>query len=328
MAIIETALTRLLGIEHPILLAPMGSAAGGRLAAAVTNAGGLGLIGSGYADAGAVQRELIEAGNARVGVGFILWALEKNPAALDVALAAKPAAVMLSFGDPTPFTDRIRDAGCTIICQVQTLAQAKEAAVAGADVIIAQGRDAGGHAAMTRGTMGLVPAVVDAVAPIPVVAAGGIADGRGLAAALALGAAGVLMGTRFTASREALWDQAMKAATLAAGGDQTEQTRVFDIVRGAPWPAIYPGRALRNAFSARWNGREDALAVDQKRQEEAYLATAPDDFATRVVWAGEGVDLVKDMPAASEIIERIIAQAASTLTQGARLVRGAEPCSA
>jgi nitronate monooxygenase len=327
MAIIETALTRLLGIEHPILLAPMGSAAGGRLAAAVTNAGGLGLIGSGYADAGAVQRELIEAGNARVGVGFILWALEKNPAALDVALAAKPAAVMLSFGDPTPFTDRIRDAGCKIICQVQTLAQAKEAAVAGADVIIAQGRDAGGHAAMTRGTMGLVPAVVDAVAPIPVVAAGGIADGRGLAAALALGAAGVLMGTRFTASREALWDQAMKAATLAAGGDQTEQTRVFDIVRGAPWPAIYPGRALRNAFSARWNGREDALAVDQKRQEEAYLATAPDDFATRVVWAGEGVDLVKDMPAASEIIERIITQAASTLTQGARLVRGAEPCS-
>jgi nitronate monooxygenase len=327
MAIIETALTRLLGIEHPILLAPMGSAAGGRLAAAVTNAGGLGLIGSGYADAGVVQRELIEAGNARVGVGFILWALEKNPAALDVALAAKPPAVMLSFGDPTPFTDRIRDAGCTIICQVQTLAQAKEAAAAGADVIIAQGRDAGGHAAMMRGTMGLVPAVVDAVAPIPVVAAGGIADGRGLAAALALGAAGVLMGTRFTASRESLWDQAMKAATLAAGGDQTEQTRVFDIVRGALWPAIYPGRALRNAFSARWNGREDALAVDQKRQEEAYLATAPDDFATRVVWAGEGVDLVKDMPAASEIIERIIAQAASTLTQGARLVHGAEPCS-
>jgi nitronate monooxygenase len=92
-------------------------------------------------------------------------------------------------------------------------------------------------------------------------------------------------------------------------------------VRGAPWPAMYPGRALRNAFSARWNGQEDALAADQKRQEDAYLATAPDDFATRVIWAGEGVDLVKDVPTASEIIERVIAQAASTLALGARLIR-------
>ena len=321
MPVIETALTRLLGIEHPILLAPMGSAAGGRLAAAVTNAGGLGLVGSGYANAATIRRELTEAGNARIGIGFILWALEKNPEALDVALDAKPAAVMLSFGDPTPFVGRIKDAGCKIICQVQTLAQAREAAAAGADIIIAQGRDAGGHSGVTRGTMGLVPAVVDAVAPIPVVAAGGIADGRGLAAALALGAAGVSMGTRFTASRESLWDQSMIAATLAAGGDQTEQTRVFDVVRGAPWPAIYPGRALRNAFSARWNGREDALAADQPDQEKHYLAAGDNDFTTRVVWAGEGVDLVTDTPSASEIIERVIAQAAATLKNGAKLVK-------
>src|SRR3954464_951921 len=223
MPVIETALTRLLGIEHPILLAPMGSAAGGKLAAAVTHAGGLGMIGSGYASTKAIRQELAEAGNARVGIGFILWALERNPAALEVALEARPAAIMLSFGDPTPFAGRTKEAGCKIICQVQTLAQAKQAADAGADIIIAQGRDAGGHSGTTRGTMGLVPAVVDAVAPIPVVAAGGIADGRGLAAALALGAAGISMGTRFTASRESLWDPAMKATTLAAGGDQTEQ---------------------------------------------------------------------------------------------------------
>jgi nitronate monooxygenase len=321
MPLIDTALTRLLGIEHPILLAPMGSAAGGRLAAAVTNAGGLGLVGSGYASADAVRRELTEAGNARVGVGFILWALETNPQALEVALDARPAAVMLSFGDPTPFTGCIRERGCKIICQVQTLAQAREAAAAGADIIIAQGRDAGGHSATVRGTMGLVPAVVDAVAPIPVVAAGGIADGRGLAAALALGAAGVCMGTRFTASRESLWDLAMKSATLAGGGDQTEQTRVFDVVRGAPWPAIYPGRALRNAFSARWNGREDELAADQPEQEKGYLATAVDDFSTRVVWAGEGVDLINDIPSASEIIERVVADAMATLTKTSSLIR-------
>ncbi len=323
MPVIETALTRLLGIEHPILLAPMGSAAGGKLAAAVTNAGGLGLVGSGYANADAIRKELTEAGNARVGVGVILWALEKNPSALDVALDARPAAIMLSFGDPTPFTGRIKSTGCKIICQVQTLAQAKEAAAAGADVIIAQGRDAGGLSGKTRWTMGFVPAVVDAVAPIPVVAAGGIADGRGLAAALALGAAGVSMGTRFTASRESLWDQAMKATTIAAGGDQTQQTRVFDVVRGAPWPSIYPGRALRNEFSARWHGHEEALAADQPAQERLMLATAPDDFSARVVWAGEGVDLVNDSPSAAEIIERIIAQAVETIRLSSQLVRGA-----
>src|SRR6185436_16875737 len=292
MATIETALTRLLGIQHPILLAPMGSAAGGKLAAAVTHAGGLGMLGSGYASEAAIRRELVEAGNAKVGIGFILWALDKNPGALDVALDAKPAAVMLSFGDPSPYTGRIKKAGSRIICQVQTLDQARQAASAGADIIIAQGRDAGGHSGTMRGTIGLVPAVVDAVGPIPVVAAGGIADGRGLAAALSLGASGVSMGTRFTATVESLWDQAMKEKAVASGGDQTAQTRVFDIVRGAAWPAIYPGRALRNRFFDQWHDREEALQGQQKQAEAGYLASAANDFDQRVVWAGESVDLV------------------------------------
>ena len=264
MPIIETALTRLLGIEHPILLAPMGSAAGGKLAAAVTNAGGLGLVGSGYASTDSDQ-EGAGGGRQRAGRHRL------HP----VGAGAKPGGARRGARRPPGRGHAVlrrsqprspagsRQAGCKIICQVQTLAQAKEAAEAGADIIIAQGRDAGGHSGTTRGTIGLVPAVVDAVAPIPVVAAGGIADGRGLAAALALGAAGISMGTRFTASRESLWDPAMKAAALAAGGDQTQQTRVFDIVRGAPWPAIYPGRALRNEFSADWHGREDELAARQ-----------------------------------------------------------------
>ena len=322
MATIETALTRLLGIQHPILLAPMGSAAGGKLAAAVTHAGGLGMLGSGYASETAIARELTEAGNARVGIGFILWALDKNPAALEVALDARPAAIMLSFGDPSPYTGRIKAAGAKIICQVQTLEQACQAAAAGADVIIAQGRDAGGHSGMTRGTIGLVPAVVDAVGSIPVVAAGGIADGRGLAAALSLGASGVSMGTRFTATRESLWDQAMKEKAVASGGDQTAQTRVFDIVRGAAWPAIYPGRALRNDFSDKWHGQEGALEDQQKQVEASYLSSPANDFGQRVVWAGESVDLVRDIPSAREVIERIVDQAASVLRGGAALVRG------
>lgn len=326
MATLETALTRLLGIQHPILLAPMGSAAGGKLAAAVTHAGGLGMLGSGYADEKAIRRELAEAGNARVGIGFILWALDGNPAALDVALDARPAAVMLSFGDPTPYTPRIRAAGCRIICQVQTLEQARQAASAGADVIIAQGRDAGGHSGMTRGTIGLVPAVVDAVGAIPVVAAGGIADGRGLAAALSLGAAGISMGTRFTATVESLWDRAMKERTVASGGDETAQTRVFDIVRGAAWPAIYPGRALRNAFFDRWHGREEALHGQREEVEPDYLASPATDFSQRVVWAGESVDLVRDIPTAREVIERTVDEAAAVLARGAAMVRaGASP---
>lgn len=322
MAIIETALTRLLGITHPILLAPMGSAAGGKLAAAVTHAGGLGMLGSGYADEKAIRCELAEAGNARVGVGFITWARDKNPSALDVALDAKPVAVMLSFGDPSPYAARIKSAGSRIICQVQTLAQAKQAASAGADVIIAQGRDAGGHSGTMRGTIGLVPAVVDTVGPIPVVAAGGIADGRGLAAALSLGAAGVSLGTRFTATVESLWDRTMKEKAVASGGDQTAQTRVFDIVRGAAWPAIYPGRALRNDFFEQWHGKEEALHGQQKQAEAGYLASPANDFGQRVVWAGESVDLVRDIPTAREVIERIVDEAARVLHGGAALVRG------
>ncbi|MEO9190907.1 MAG: nitronate monooxygenase [Acetobacteraceae bacterium] len=321
MAHLRTALTELLGIEHPILLAPMGSAAGGRLAAAVTQAGGLGLIGSGYADSAAIRRELVAAGNTRVGIGLILWALNERPEALDVVLAASPPAVMLSFGDPVPFVGTVKRAGCKVICMVQTLAEARLAAEAGADIIIAQGRDAGGHAGTTRGTMGFVPAVVDAVHPIPVVAAGGIADGRGLAAALTLGAAGILMGTRFAVSRESLWSEAVKQGAVAAGGDQTQQTRVFDIVRGANWPSQYPGRALKNAFSEKWHGREAELQAARPEEEKEYDGAAVNDLSTRVLWAGESVDLVDDVMTAGDIVERTVAEAVAALERSVGLSR-------
>lgn len=320
MPIINTALTQLLGIEHPILLAPMGSTAGGRLAAAVTRAGGLGLIGSGYASSDTIRKELAAAGNTKVGVGFITWALDDNPAALEVALAASPPAVMLSFGSVAPYASTIKSTGCKLICQIQTLQSAHEATEAGADIIVAQGRDSGGHSGTIRGTMGLVPAVVDAVAPVPVIAAGGIADGRGMAAALMLGAAGVLMGTRFTASRESLWDDVLKRGTVDATGDQTEQTRVFDIVRGAKWPAHYPGRVVKNAFFAQWHGRETELQSVWQEQEMHYVAAPVTDLATRVLWAGEGVDLVKDILPAEEIIRRLVREAVSALRGGAGLL--------
>ena len=320
MAQIKTALTELLGIKHPILLAPMGSAAGGRLAAAVTQAGGLGLIGTGYASADVIRRELTQAGNARVGVGFILWALDEKPEALDVALSAAPPAIMLSFGDPTPYVQSIKAAGSKLICQIQTLEGARQAAAAGADIIIAQGRDSGGHSGTVRGTIGLVAAVVDAVAPIPVVAAGGIADGRGLAAALALGASGVLMGTRFATSQESLWDDSLKQGAVSAGGDQTAQTRVFDIVRGAGWPAHYPGRVVRNAFYDEWHGKEAELSAHWQDVEKQYVQAPTADLATRALWAGEGVDLVRDILPAEEIIERVVSEAVAALRHASGLI--------
>jgi len=191
-----TELTRRFGLRYPVVSAPMGAVAGGRLAAAVSRAGGLGLIGPGYLDAEWIEAQFALAGGERVGIGFITWDLERSPARLAVALDHKPAAVMLSFGDATPFVAPIRRAGAALILQVQSLAAARTAAAFEPDLIVAQGTEAGGHGA-SRALFPLLPAVVDAVAPIPVAAAGGVADGRGLVAALALGASGALIGTRF-----------------------------------------------------------------------------------------------------------------------------------
>ena len=215
----RTSLCELFEIEHPVLLAPMAGVSGGALAAAVSRAGGLGLIGGGYGDAAWLEQECDAAGDARVGVGFITWSLARQPHLLDLALARKPAALMLSFGDFRPFQGQIRQAQVKLIVQVQTLDQARQAVEAGVDAIVAQGTEAGGHGG-ARATMPFVPAVIDIAQGTPIIAAGGIADGRGVAAALALGAAGVLCGTGFFASDESLASDAAKQAALGGSGDK------------------------------------------------------------------------------------------------------------
>ncbi len=240
---IRNRLTERLGVENPILLAPMDLVAGGRLAAAVANAGGLGLLGGGYGDVDWLEREWAKAGNARIGCGFITWSLAQRPQALTAALAHQPAAVMLSFGDPAPFAAEIRAAGAALICQVQTLSQARQARQAGADVIVAQGTEAGGHG-MSAPLFTLLPQVVDACPDIPVVAAGGVADGRGLAAALALGAEGALIGTRFYASVESEGAAEAKQRIVAAESGDSVRSVVFDLARGESlaggfyWPLL------------------------------------------------------------------------------------------
>jgi nitronate monooxygenase len=317
----RTALTDLLGIRHPLLLAPMGAVSGGALAAAVSRAGGLGLLGPGYADEAWIEQEFGAAGDVPIGIGFITWHLARHPERLRVALAHRPVAVMLSFGDATPFVTAIRDAGARLILQVQTLADVRAAAALGADIVVAQGAEAGGHGAK-RATLPLVPAAVDAIAPTPVVAAGGIADGRGLAAALALGAAGALVGTRFYASREALGHAAAKARLVDGSGDQTLRTTVFDAVRELDWPARFTGRALANQLSESWHGREAELRARITEDRERYQAAAAGgDVSTAVVWASEAIDLVCDLPPAGEIVERMIREAGLAL-EGALALRG------
>src|ERR1041385_5883211 len=154
---IATRLTELLKIQHPILLAPMDVVADGKLAATVSRAGGFGIIGGGYGNEAWLARELDAAGDARVGVGFITWSMAKNPRLLDLALERKPAAIMLSFGDVKPYVDKVKRAGALMICQIQTVEQAKDAVANGAEALVAQGAEGGGHG-VSRGTFALVPA--------------------------------------------------------------------------------------------------------------------------------------------------------------------------
>lgn len=306
---IATALTKLLGIQAPIIGAPMGAVAGGKLAAAVTRAGGLGLLGPGYFGPDWIEREFAAAGNTPVGIGFITWHLQKNPDRLEAGLAHKPPVVMFSFGDLSTILPKVKATGAKCLAQVQTVKDAIAAARAGADVIVAQGSEAGGHGAH-RGGFALLPAVVDAVAPVPVIAAGGVADGRGLAAALMFGAAGALVGTRFFASQEALGHDAVKQRLVDGKGDDTVRTTIFDIVRKVDWPKPWDGRALVNDLTRQWHGREDELGRNVESENARYLAAAQkNDPATMVVWASEAVDLIDKIEPAEAILQRIVSEA-------------------
>ena len=317
---IRTALTERLGIQHPVLLAPMAGIGGGALAAAVTRAGGLGLIGAGYSDETWLRAQLALAGDAPVGVGFITWVLERTPALLSVALEYRLPAVLLSFGSLAPHAARVRSSGAVLIAQVQTVAQAREAVAQGAQIVVAQGTEAGGHGG-TRATLPLVPAVIDAIAPIPVLAAGGIADGRGLAAALCLGAAGALCGTAFYCSEESLADPRAKQVVLSASGDATQRSSLFDLARGLEWPASWALRTLQNGFSRQWAADPQGLLRQLDAQQRRYaMARESGDFDVAAVVAGEAVDLVHAVEPAQRIVAELVAGAMTELRRAHALL--------
>jgi nitronate monooxygenase len=228
---------------------------------------------------------------------------------------------MLSFGSPLPFAARIKAAKVPLICQIQTMTHAREAVAAGADIIVAQGAEAGGHG-VARATLTIVPEVADylrAVAPETILlAAGGIADGRGLAAALMLGADGVLIGSRFWASVEALVPESFQQAAVAAGGDDTVRTTVVDVARKLDWPEPYTARVLRTRFTMDWHGREDALRAAVDGEMERYFDAAKrGDVDNTGVFIGEAAGLIRDVAPAGDMVRRIAQQAETLLARKA-----------
>jgi nitronate monooxygenase len=316
---LSTAFTKLFGVEHPIALAPMGGSAGGALGAAVCRGGGLGLLGAGAGNRDWLAREvpIVADSGTPWGIGFLTWATDAD--AVERALAYRPRAVMLSFGDPSPFVERIRRAGVALIIQVTDLDEARQAVDLGADVIVAQGTEGGGHGARRgRSTLPFVPIVVDLAAPVPVLAAGGIADGRGVAAALALGAAGALIGTRFQATAEALVDPSITEAIVQGRGQDTRRSSVLDIARGSRWPSRYTARTLTNAFLDEWSGRETELAADPEAQRAYQAVVARGDIPPLPVWASEAIDLISDLPPAAELVATLAAQAEEALARAGK----------
>jgi nitronate monooxygenase len=318
---IHTRLTDKLGLKHPIFSAPMALAAGGRLAAAVSRAGGLGFVAGGYGDPVWLARELAEAGDAAIGCGLITWALRDKPEALEQVLAHKPRAVFLSFDDPAPYVDAIRAAGATLVCQVQTLADARRAADCGADVLVAQGAAAGGHGEV-RTTMTLVPEVADWLAShhpdTLLLAAGGVVDGRGLAAVLMLGADGAVVGSRFWASQESLAHPNMVAEAVSATGDASMRSRVSDVARGLGWPARYSARVLENEFTRRWHRDLDGLRAAAAREGPRWTAAwKAGDVTTANVFVGEATGMIHDVRPAAELLDTMVREATALLARGA-----------
>ncbi len=314
---LHTRICDLLGIDHPVALGGMGSIYSPELVAAVSNAGGFGAMGCHYLDAERIRVAVAavrERTNKPFALNFLIFDLDEEPFA--AALATRPSAVAFAWPRPDQdiksYVSRAHDAGAKVTFMAGGVPEAVRAAQAGADVIIAQGSEGGGHVGW-QASLALIPMVVDAVAPIPVLAAGGIADGRGLAAALALGADGVLLGTRFLASVESPLHPNFKQAILDSDGHDTLLSEIPDLAAGRVWPGAM-SRGRRNRFIERWAGREWALR--QNRAEASagiQAARKAGDVDEAPLSMGQDAGLIRDIPPAGEIVTRMVAEAEQIL---------------
>jgi nitronate monooxygenase len=310
---LSTPWSRSFGLRVPIVNAPMGGVAGGRLAAAVSAAGGLGMVGMGSI----ATRELLQTELQQVrgtfGIGLVDWVMRNEAGLLEDALAAEPVLLSVSFGTDWSWVGKAHDAEIATVTQVYDSLGARQAVDAGIDILVARGAEGGGHGDVKLGTLPLLDTVLDAVS-VPVLAGGGIASARSLAAVLAAGASGAWVGTRLAACPEALTGDGSRRALIAARATDTAITRVFDVAQGRPWPARFPSRVLTNDFVERWTGKEDALASDRRAREELAASIAADDRQIAPVDAGEGVGMISDDASVGEVIETMCSGAESLLS--------------
>jgi NAD(P)H-dependent flavin oxidoreductase YrpB (nitropropane dioxygenase family) len=327
---LRTKFCRDLGIEVAILSAPLGGGgAGPELASAVSNAGGLGLLGMGGAPAPLIRKAIRDT-RARTtkpfGVGLLLPLLSGG--AIEVCVEERVPALLLFWGDVRPHVDEAKRAGIPVLVQVGSVEEAKDAAAAGATAVIAQGFEAGGHVRGTTSLAALLPAVMDAVKPLPVIAAGGIANGRGVVAALALGAQAAMMGTRFVCSEESRASREYKERIVRARAEDTVHTMLFDV----GWSDA-PHRVLRNKAIEEWEtaGRPESgrrpgegeivgrmtfhgTKVDVPRYSVANPMTDFEgDMEYVALYAGESCDLVNDVKPASAIVRDVVREAEEVL---------------
>ena len=317
----RTRITDLLGIRHPVLLAPMGGATDARLVAAVSHGGGLGMLAASTLSPEAIEAEVAlirELTPMPFGVNLLLWS---QAGKVEAVLEQQPAVLSTAFGDPAPYVDLAHEAGALHVHMVSSVPEAIAAARAGVDVVVAQGQEGGGHIGL-QSTFTLVPQVADAV-DVPVVAAGGVGDGRGLAAALALGAEGVLMGTRFLATKEAPIPDGWKRAILDAGGHDTVRTSIPDYAFEAAWPDPIAVRVIRNSFLERWLGREEEVRkLGMELGAKLREARQRDDPDEMNLMAGEVVGMIHDLPSARALLERVVREAEGLLPQLAAKASG------
>jgi enoyl-[acyl-carrier protein] reductase II len=321
---LRTRLCDLLAIEHPIIQAGMGPfGSGAELAAAVSNGGALGSLGGTARSDDELRTQLgmlRELTERPYVVNFTQPWLQQSPESFDIALDARPAAISLALGDPGEFVARAQGAGVLFIQQVHTVEQARQVAARGVDVIIAQGTEAGGFTGRVAVSV-LVRQVVDAVSPIPVIAAGGIADGRGLAAALVLGAQGVNVGTRFLASAEAAVSDAWQAIVNAKSEDAVK-VDVWDDIFAKPGGGAFDvvPRALRTAFIDDWQGRRADAGRDAERlQGEVGSSVSQGRMEEFVPFAGQSAGLIRDVRPAAEIIGALVREAEEALREAGNL---------